>query len=183
MLVLRKKSYGKPRKCIKKLRYHFANKGLYSQSCGFSSNHVWMCELGHKEGWVLKNRCFQIMVLQKTLESPLDIEGIKPVNPKENQPWIFTGRTDAKADAPILWPPDAMSQLTGKVPDSGKDWGQKERRMTEGEMDGWHSLLNWHEFEQTLADSEGQGSLVCCSPWGHKGLDRPEQLNGNKCTF
>ena len=115
-------SYDKPRQCIKKQRYHFADKGLYSQSYGFSSSHVWMWELDHIEGWVLKNWCFQTAVLDKTLESPLDSKEIKPVNPKGNQPWIFIGRTDAEAEAPIFWPPDAKSQLTGKGPDAGKDW-------------------------------------------------------------
>ena len=113
-----KKSYGKPRQHIKKQRHYFANKGLYSQSCGFSSSHVWMWELDYEERWVLKNRCFQIVVLEKTLESPLDYK-IKPVNPKGNQPRIR--RTDAEAQAPILWPPDAKSRLIGKDPDAGKD--------------------------------------------------------------
>ena len=103
------------------------------------------------------------MVLEKTLEGPLDSKEIKPVNPKENQSWIFTGRTDAEAEAPILWPPDVKSWLTGKDPDAGKDWRQ-EKGMTEDEMVGWHHWLNGHEFEQTLEDSEGQGSLACCSP-------------------
>ena len=121
-----------------------------------------------KEGWALKNWCFQIVVLEKTLESPLDCKGIKPVNPKGNQSWIFTGRTEA--ETPILWPPNAKSQLTGKDPDAGKDWGQKEKGMIEDEMVGWHHQLNGHEVEQTPGDSVGQGSLVCCSPWGCKEL-------------
>ena len=102
---------------------------------------------------------------------------IKPVHPKGNQPWIFVGRTDAEAETPILWPPDAKSQLTGKDPDAGKDWGQEEKGMTEDEMVGWHHQLDGHEFEQTLGDSERQWSLVCCSPWGHKESGRTEQLN------
>ena len=109
---------------IKKQRHYFAKKGLYHQSYGFSSSHVWMWELGHKEGWLLKNWCFRIVVLEKTSESPLDSREIKPVNPKINQPWIFIGRTDAKAEAPILWPPDAKSQLIGKDPDAGQYWRQ-----------------------------------------------------------
>ena len=152
-----------------KQRNHFADKGLYSQSYGFSSNHVWLWELDHKEGWALKNCCFWIVVLEKTLESPLDSMEIKSVNPKENQPWIFIGGTDA--EAPILWPPDAKCRLTGKDPDAGKDWWQKEKRVTEDEMVGWHRLLNGHEFEQTPGDNERQGSLVCCSPWGCKESD------------
>ena len=111
------------------------------------------------------------MVLEKTLESPLDQKEIKPINPKENQPWISIGRTDAKAEAPILWPPDANSWFIGKDPAAGKDWGQEEKGMTEDEMVGWHHPLYGHEFEQTMGDSEGQGSLACCSPWGHKELD------------
>ena len=95
----------------------------------------------------------------------------KPVKPKGSQPWIFIGRTDAEAEAPMLWPPDAKSQLTGKDPDSGKDWGQEEKGTTEDKMIGWHHRPNEHEFEQTLGDSEGQGSLVCCSPVGHKESD------------
>ena len=124
--------------------------------------------LDQKEGWAPKNWCFQIVVLEKTLESPLDSKEIKSVNPKGNQPWIIIGRTDAEAEAPLLWPPDVKSWLIGKDPDAGKDWGQEEKRMTEGEMVGWHHWLNGHEFEQTPGDDEGQGSLVCCSPWGLK---------------
>ena len=141
---------------------------LYSQSYGCSSSHVWMWELDNKEGWVLKCWCFQTVVLDKTLESPLYCKEIKPVNHKGNQPWIVIGRADAEAETPILWPLDVKSQLMGKDPDAGKDWGQKEKRTAEGEMVGWHHRLNGHEFEQTLGDSEGQGSLVCCSPWSCK---------------
>ena len=121
-----------PRQYIKKQRHHFADKGAYSQSYSFSSIHVWMWELDHKEGWAPKNWCFPTVVLEKTLESPLNNKEIKPVNPKGNQPWIFIGRVDA--EAPILWPPDVKSQLTGKDPDAGKDWRQEEKGMTEDEM-------------------------------------------------
>ena len=117
-------------------RLHFASKGLYSQSCGFSSSHVWMWKLDNKEGWVPKNWYFWIMMLEKTLLSPLDSKMIKPVNPKGNQLWIFIGRTDAEGEAPILWPPDAKSQLIGKNPDAGKHWKQEEKGMTEDEMVG-----------------------------------------------
>jgi len=119
-----KNSYDKHRQSIKKQRYHFASKGQYSQSYGFSSSHVWMWELYYKEGWVLKNWCFQIVVLEKTLESPLDSKNTKQVNPKGNKSWIFFGRTGAEAEAPIFWPPDAKSWLIGKDTDAGKDWGQ-----------------------------------------------------------
>ena len=121
---------------IKKQRHYFANKGPSSQSSSFSSSHVWMWELDHKEGWVLKNWCFQTMVLEKTLESPWDCKEIKPVHPKGNKPGIFFGRTDAEAEAPILWPPDMKSWLTGKHPDAEKDWGQEEKRVTEDKMVG-----------------------------------------------
>ena len=143
----------------------------------FSSSHVWMWELDHKEGWALKNWCFQTVVMEKTLLIYSDSKEIKPVNPKGNQPWIFTGRTDAEAEAPILWPPDAKSQIIGKDPDAGKDWGQEEKGMTEDEMIGWHHQLNRHESEQIPEDSEGQGSLACCSPWGWKESDTTEQVN------
>ena len=115
-----KKSYDQPRQHIKKQSHHFANKCPYSQSYGFSSSHVWMWELDHKESWVPKNWCFWI-VLEETLESPFNCTEIKPVNPKGNQSWIFIGKDDAEAEAPTLWPPDAKSQLTGKDPDAGKD--------------------------------------------------------------
>ena len=126
-----------------------------NKSHGFSCSHVWMWALDHKEGWVSKNWCFWTVVLKKTLESPLDCKEIKPVNPKGNQPWIFIGRTDAEAEAPILWPLKAKSWLIGKDPDSGKDWGQEEKGATEDEVVGWHHQVNGHESEQTPGDSEG----------------------------
>ena len=138
-LVPWKNSYDKPRQHIKKQRHYFANKGHYSQSYDFSSGHVWMWEFDHKEGWVPKNWCFQTMMKEKTLESPLDYKEIKPVHPKGNQPWIFIGRTSAKAEAPILWPRDVNSWLIGKDPDSRKDWGQEENRVTG--WDGWMASL------------------------------------------
>ena len=122
----------------------------------------------HKEGWVLKNWCFWTMVLEKTLESPLDSNEIKPANPTGNQRWIFIGRTDAEAEAPIFWPSDAKSWLIKKDHEDGKYRGQEEKGWTEDQMFGWHHQLNGHEFEQTLGDSEGRGSLVCCSSWGCK---------------
>ena len=122
-----KKSYDKPRQYIKKQRHHFADKGPSSQSYGFSRSHVWMWELDHKEIWVLKNRSFWSVVLEKTLESPLDCKENKTVNFKGNQPWMFIRRTDAEAEAPILWPPDVKSQRTGKDPNNGKEWKQKEK--------------------------------------------------------
>ena len=126
-----------------------------------------MWELDHKEGWALENWSFQIVVLEKTLESPLDCKEIKPTHPKASQPWILIGRTDAEAEALILWPPDAKSHLIAKDTDAGKDWGQ-EKGVKKDEMIGWHHWLNGYEFEQTPGDSGWQGSLMCCSSWGHK---------------
>ena len=120
-------SYDQPTQHTKKQRYHFADKGLYSQNYGFSSSHVQMYELDHKEGWGPKNLCLQIVVLEKTFVSPLDNEEIKPVNLKGNQSWIFTGRTDTEAEAPVIWPPDTSTQLIGKDPDAGKDGRQEDK--------------------------------------------------------
>ena len=128
-----------------------------------------MWELDHKEGWTPKNLCFLTVMLEKTLESPLDCKEIKPVNPKGNQSWTFTGRTDAEVEAPILWPPDVKRWLFGKDPE--KDWGQEETGATENKMIGWHHQLNEHEFEQVLGIGVGKGSLACCSPWCRKELD------------
>ena len=120
-----KKGYDQPRQCIKKQRHYFANTGLSSQSYGFSGSHVWMWELDYKESWASKNWCFWSVVLEKTLESPLNCKEIQPVHPKGNQSWMFIGRTDAEAEAPILWPPDAKSRLIKKDSDAGKDWKQE----------------------------------------------------------
>ena len=136
-----------------------------------------MWELNHKQGWVPKNWCFRTLVIERTLENTLNRKEIKPVNPKRNQSWIFIGRTDG--EVPMLWPPDVKSQLIGKDPDTGKDWGQEEKGVTEDEMVKWHHRLNGHKFEQTPRDSEGQGSLACCSPSGLKKSDTTEQLNNN----
>ena len=127
MLAPWKKSYDKSRQHIKRQKHHFANKGPNSQSYGFSSSHEWMWELDNKKGWALKNRFFQIVVLEKTLENLLDSKDIKPVNPKGNQPWVFISRTDTEAETPILWPLDAKSCLFGKDTDVGKDWGQEKK--------------------------------------------------------
>ena len=136
-LLLGRKSYDKPRQCVKKQRHHFAYKGPCSQDYGLSSSHVQMWELKYKDR-VPKNWCLAIVVLEKTAESPLNCKEIKTVNLKGNQPWIFFGRTDAEAGAPILWPPDANTQLIGKDPDSGKDWRQKDKSATDDEMLGRH---------------------------------------------
>ena len=125
-----------------------ADKGLYSKSYGFFSSHIQIWELDRKEGWALKNWCFWTVVLEKTLESLLDWKEIKSVNSKGNQPWIFTGRSEA--EALILWSPDAKSWLIGKDPDVGKDWRQEEKRETEDKMVRWHHQLSRYEFKQTL---------------------------------
>ena len=137
-----------------------------SQSYGFSGSHVWMWELDHKESWVPKNWCFWTVMLEKTLESPLDSKEIQPVHPKGNQSWMFIGRTDVEAETPILWPPDAKSWPIWKDPNAGKDWRQEEKGSTEDEMVVWHHRLDGHEFEQAPGVGDGQVGLECCSPWG-----------------
>ena len=172
-----KESYDKPRQCIEKQRQHLADQSLSSQSYGFSSGHVWMWELDCKESWALKNWGFWTVVLEKTLESPLDCKEIQPVHPKGDQSWVFIGRTDAEAEAPVLWPPDVKNWLTGKNPNGGKDWRREEKGTTEDEMVWWHHRLNAHEFEQALGVGDGWGGLACCSPWGHKESDMTERLS------
>ena len=177
MLASWKKSYDQPRQHIKEQRHYFTNKGLSSQSYGFSSSHVWVWELDYKESWMPKNWCFWTVVLEKTIENPLDCKEIQLVHPTGNQSWIFTGRTDVEAETPILWPPDVKSWLIGKDPDAGKNKRQEEKGRTEDEMVGWHHQLDGHGFEQALRVGDGQGSLACCSPWGHKESDMTEWLN------
>ena len=168
----------KHRQCIKKQGHYFADKGPYSQRYSFSSSHVSTWELDYKESWVPKNWCFWTVVLEKTLESPLDYKEIKPANLKGNQLWIFVRRTDAEAEAPILWPLDEKSWLIGKDPDAGKDWRQEEKGVTEIETVGWHHRLNGHQFEQALEDGERQQRLACCSLWVPKNL-MGQWLNNN----
>ena len=171
MLAPWKKSYDQPRQHIKKQRHYFVNKGPSSQGYGFSSGHVWMWELDYKESWAPKNWCFWTVVLEKTLERPLDCKEIQPVHPKGNQYWVFIWRTDVDGETPIFWPPDAKSWLIWK------DWGQEEKGTTEDEMAGWHHQLNGHDFGQTLGVGDGQGGLACCGSRGHRESDRTEQLN------
>ena len=136
-----------------------------------------MWNLDSEESWAPKNWGFWTVVLEKTLESPLDCKDIQPVHSEGDQPWDFFGRNDAKAEIPVLWPPYAKSWLIGKDSDSGRDWGLEEKGKTEDEMAGWHHRLNGHEFEWTLGDGDGQGGLVCWDSWGHKKSDTTERLN------
>ena len=135
------------------------------------------CELDCEESWALKNSCFWTVVLEKPLESPLDGKEIQPVHSEGDQSWVFIGRTDVKAETPILWPPHEKSWLIGKDSDAGRDWGQEEKVMTEDEMAGWHHRLNVHEFEWTPGVGDGQGGLGCCDSWGCKESDTTERLN------
>ena len=177
MLAPGKKNYDKPRQHIKKQRHYFTNKCLSSQSNGFSTSHVWMWELEYKESWAPKNRCFWTVVLEKTLESPLDCKEIQTVHPKGNQSWEFIGRTDVESETPIPWPPDAKSWLIGKDPDAGKDWRREEKGTTEDEIIVWHHRLEGHGFGWTPGAGDGQRGLVCCGSWGRKELDMTKRLN------
>ena len=170
MLAPWKKSYDKSRQYIKKQRHYFANNSPSSQSYSFSSSHVWMWELYYKESWALTNWCFWTVRLEKILESHLDCKEIQPVHPKGNQSWIFIGKTDVEAETPIFWPPDVKSWLIWKDPDAGKGWGQ-EKGTTQDEMVGWHHWPYGREFTQAPGVGDGQGSLMCCSPWGCKESD------------
>ena len=136
-----------------------------------------MWELDCEEGWAPKNWCFWTVVLEKTLESPLDCKEIQPVHSEGDQPWDFFGRNDAKAETPVLWPYHVKSWLIGKDSDAGRDWGQEEKGMTENEMAGWHHGPDGRESEWTPGDGDGQGGLACCDTWGHKELDMTEPLN------
>ena len=172
-LLLGRKAITNLRQCIKKQRYHFADKGPYSQSYHFSSSHVWMWEL--EEGWVLKNWCFQTVGLENTLEGPLGIREIKPVNPKGNQPWIFIGRTNAEAETPILWPPDAKSWkilMLGKI-EGRRRRGQQRMKWLDGVTDSMDMSLS------KLREVEAQGNLACCSSWHHRELDMTQWPNNN----
>ena len=166
MLAPWRKSYDQPRQHIKKQTHYFTNKGPSSQSYGFSSSHVWMWELVYKESWALKNWCFWTMVLEKTLENVLDCKEIWPVNPKGNQSWIFIGRTDAEAETPVFWPPDAKNWLIGKDPDAGKNWRQEKK--------GWQRL-SWLD---SITDSMDM-SLGKLRDWwwtGKPGMLQPMEL-------
>ena len=150
-------------KCLTFWCFYMGNKGPSSQGYGFSSGHVWMWELDCEERWMPKNWCFWTVVLEKTLESPLDCKEIQPVHSKGGQSWVFFGRDDAKAETPVLWPPHAKSWLIGKDPDAGRDWGQEKKGLIEDEMAGWHHRLDGRESEWTPGDGDGQGDLACCN--------------------
>ena len=174
MLALWKESYDQTRQHIKKQRHYFVSKGPSSQGYGFSSSHVWLWQLGYKESWA-QSWCFWTVVLEQTLESPLDCKEIQPVHPKEDQSCVFIGRTDV--ETPILWPPDAESWLIWKDPDAGKDLGQEEKGTTEDEMVGWHHRHNGHGSGWTPGVGDGQGGLTYCGSWDHKESDMTERLN------
>ena len=171
-----KKSYDQPRQHIKKQRHYFANKGCLVKAMVFPVVMYGMWELDCEESWAPKNWCFWPVVLRKTPES-LDCKEIQPVHPKGDQPWVFIGRNDAKAETPALWPPHAKSWLIGKDCDAGMDWGQEEKETTEDEMAGWHHRLDGREFEWTPGVGDGQGGLACCDSWGRKESDTTERLN------
>ena len=163
MLSPWKESYDQPRQHIKKQRHYFANKGPSSQGYGFSSGHVWMWELGYKESWAPKNWCFWTVVLERTLESPLDCKEIQPVHPKGEQSWVFIERTDVEAETPILWPSVVKNWFIGKDPDAWKDWRLERKWSTEDEMVGWHHWLNGHGFgglQELVMDREAWCAVV-----------------------
>ena len=172
----------KPSSIFKSRDITLQKKVQYNESYAFSSCHVWMWQLHHKEWWPMKNWWFWTVVLDKTLESPLDYKEVQQVNAKGNQSWIFIGRSDAEAEAPILWPTDVKKLLIRKDPIIGKDWRQEEKRMMEDEKAGWHHQLDGHELEPARGVGEGHGSLVCCSPWGCKESDMTERLKWTEHT-
>ena len=160
MIASWQESSDQPRQNVEKQTYYSANKGPYSQDYGLPSGHGCLWGLNHKEGGAPKTFCLQTMLLEKTSKSPLDSKEIKPVNLKRNQPLILIGRIDAEVETPVLWWSDMNSWLIGKVPDAGKDWGQKEKRASEDKKAGWHHWCNGYELGQTLGDGEGEISIT-----------------------
>ena len=183
MLAPWKKSYDQPRQHIKNRDITLLTQVHLVKAVVFPVV-TYECEI-----WTIKKTerwridAFEVCYWKRLFESPLDCKEIKPVNTKGNQSWIFTGRTDAKAEAPILWPHDVKNWLIWKDPDAGKDWGQEEKGTTEDEMVGWHHWLNGHQFGQTPAVGDGQGSVVHCGSWGHRvGHDWATELNWDSWT-
>ena len=180
-------SYDQPRQHIKKQRHYFANKGLSSQGSGFSSGHVWMWELDYKESWAPKNWCFWTVVLEKSLESPLDFKEIHSVHPKEDQSWVFIGRTNVEAETPIFWPHDVTSWLIWKDPDGRKYWRQEEKGTTEDVMVGWHRWLHGHELGklwELVMDRETWCALVHGAAKSRTWLSNWTELNlGESYTY
>ena len=174
-------NYVKPRQCVEKVRHYSADKGLNSQGYGLLSGHAQLWELHCKEDRALKNWCLQPVVLEKTLRVLWTARRSNQSILRE-KPQILIGRTDAEAEAPVFWSPDANSQLIGKVLDAGKAWGQK-KRASEDEMAGWHHQCNGDELRQTSGDSEEQGDLVSCSPWGHKESDTTGRMSNNNTFY
>ena len=164
-------------------RHYFVNKVPSSQGYGFPSGHVWMCDLDYTESWMPKNWCFWTVVLEKTLESPLDCKEIQPVHPKRDQSWVLIGRTDVEAETPIFWPPDMKNWLIWKDPDAGKDWRQEEKGTIEDKMVGWHHQLNGHGFGWTPGAGDRQGGLVCCGSWGRKELEMTDRLDSTELNW
>ena len=177
MIASWQESDHKPRQCVEKQRRYFADKGLYIQGYGLPNGHVQFWKLDHKEGRMPKNWCHQTVVQERTLEGLLDSREVKPVNLKGYQSWMFTGRTDAGVEAPVFWSSVVNRQLIGKVPDYGKHWRQKDKRVSQDVLAGQHHQRNEHELGQTPGDGKGQGGLACCSPWGHKESDTTDWLN------
>ena len=178
-----KKSYDQPRQHIKKQRHYFANKGPSSQSYGFSSGHCGCESWTIKKAECRRTDAVELWCWRRLLRVPWTARRSNPVHSEGDQSWVFIGRNDAKAETPILWPPDAKSWLIWIDPDAGKDWGQEEKRTTEDEMAGWHHWLDGRDFEWTLGDGDRQGGLVCCSPWGRKESDMTEQLNWTELNW
>ena len=176
-LLLGRKAMTNPVSMLKSRDITLPTKIHIVKAMVFSSSHVWMWELEHKESWAPKNWCFWTVVLEKNLESPLDCKEIQPLRPKGDQSLVFIGRTDAEVEIPILWPRDVNSWFTEKDPDAWKNWRQEEKGTTEDDTGGWHCWLDGHEFEQAPGVGDGKGVLACCSPWGCKKLDITEQLN------
>ena len=176
MIASWQESNDKSSQCVEKQWHYSTDQGSYSQSYGLPSGHIWLWELDHKEGRMPKIDAFELQCCRRLLrvpESPgvlrvLDSKEIKPVNLKGNQHWVLFGRTEAEAGTPVCWSSAANSWLIGKVPDPGKDWGQKEKRASEDEITGWHHWYNGDELGKTPGDSKRQEGLAYCSPWGHK---------------